>query len=229
MSIIKKAKISADKRSIDAYGRSIELAIAGYLLDNGKFPTEVSQLTIEYSGNKVECETTQINTDSSVYLAGCTVGGRSVDGYTYGNEETITYETYATMAYYSAEDCVSAGDVSGCITDYDVSDIKQVIDLWKANYASESEQAKLIKLEELSSLGYTVGEYTPSDIGMIPTEITPNWLYDISRTYWTNSSGNDENSVWIVFAGKGKVFYINVGSKGIAVRPVITISKSVLN
>jgi len=55
MNIIRKARVSADKRSVDAYGRSIELAIAGYLLDTVKFPTEVSQLTIEYSGNKVEC------------------------------------------------------------------------------------------------------------------------------------------------------------------------------
>ena len=48
MNIIRKARISADKRSVDAYGRSIdaygrsvELAIAGYLLDTGKFPTDV--------------------------------------------------------------------------------------------------------------------------------------------------------------------------------------------
>ena len=66
MSIIRKARIAADKRSIDAYGRSIELAIAGYLLDNGKFPTDVSQLTIEYSGDTVSCTTEQINPDSSV-------------------------------------------------------------------------------------------------------------------------------------------------------------------
>ena len=58
MSIIKKARISADKRSIDAYGRSIELAIAGYLMDNGSFPTDISQLTIEYSGDEVVCLTT---------------------------------------------------------------------------------------------------------------------------------------------------------------------------
>ena len=93
MSIIRKARISADKRSIDAYGRSIELAIAGYLLDTGKFPTSIDQLTIEYSGNKVECETTQINTDSSVYLAGCKVDGRSVEGYTYGTDKNTTPST----------------------------------------------------------------------------------------------------------------------------------------
>ena len=59
MSIIKKAKVSSDKRSIDAYGRSIELAIAGYLLDNGSFPTSIDQLTIEYSGEEVVCTTTK--------------------------------------------------------------------------------------------------------------------------------------------------------------------------
>ena len=112
MSIIKKAKVSADKRSIDAYGRSIELAIAGYLLDTGKFPTEVSQLTIEYSGSQVVCETTQINTDSSVYLAGCTVGGRSVENYTYGSDKSPTYTayqvgdevTYNNINYYVIKD-----------------------------------------------------------------------------------------------------------------------------
>jgi len=70
MNIIRKARISADKRSIDAYGRSIELAIAGYLLDTGRFPTSVGELTIEYSGNEVVCTTTQLNSDSSVELFG---------------------------------------------------------------------------------------------------------------------------------------------------------------
>ena len=121
MSIIRKAKISADKRSIDAYGRSIELAIAGYLLDNGKFPTSVDQLTIEYSGEEVVCTTTQINTDSSVYLAGCTVGGRSVEGYTYGSDKTppaptyTAYEvgdevTYNNINYYVIKDSDTTED-----------------------------------------------------------------------------------------------------------------------
>ena len=115
MSIIRKARISADKRSIDAYGRSIELAIAGYLMDNGSFPTSIEQLTIEYTGEEVLCATTQLNEDSSVYLAGCTVGGRSVDGYTYGKEETVptpsytAYEvgdqvTYNNINYYVIKD-----------------------------------------------------------------------------------------------------------------------------
>ena len=96
MNIIRKARISADERSVDVYGRSIELAIAGYLQDTGKFPTNVEQLTIEYSGNQVVCSTTQINTDSSVYLAGCRVAGKSTGDYTYGEDKTLPAPTYAT-------------------------------------------------------------------------------------------------------------------------------------
>ena len=112
MNIIRKARISADKRSIDAYGRSIELAVAGYLLDTGRFPTSVDQLTIEYSGNEVVCTTTQLNSDSSVYLDGCTVAGRSVD-YHYGENKNTTPEP-VTPSYtaYQVGDHVSYNGVT---------------------------------------------------------------------------------------------------------------------
>ena len=97
MNIIKKARISADKRSIDAYGRSIELAIATYLLDEGRFPTSISDLTIEYSGDEVICSTTDLNSDSTIYLTGCTVAGRTVD-YEYRTlrrtPQAVTYDAY---------------------------------------------------------------------------------------------------------------------------------------
>ena len=114
MNIIRKARISADKRSIDAYGRSIEYAISLYLLDNLKYPTSIDQLTIEYSGNQVVCSTTQLNNDSSIYLAGCTVNGRSVD-YTYGKDDSSTNKaysvgdevTYNNVDYYVIKDSSS--------------------------------------------------------------------------------------------------------------------------
>jgi len=113
MSIVRKSRISADKRSIDAYGRSIELAIAGYLLDTGNFPADISQLTIEYSGDEVVCTTTQINPDSSLYLAGCKVNNRDVAEYTYGaDKKPVVYEeysvgdevTYNNVDYYVMKD-----------------------------------------------------------------------------------------------------------------------------
>ena len=227
MNIIRKARISADKRSIDAYGRSIELAIASYLLDNGKFPTSIDELTIEYSGDRVVCETSQLTSDSSVYLAGCTVAGRNVD-YTYGKEETITYKSYSVgdqvtynnvdyyvikdsdtaestvtmlkaepltvdevntygaghvnmyvtpdtslqwyqqaieiehngtdtgiggIAYYSSATCGydsnNQWQYSGCTTDYAQSEIKYVVDAWKAAQAPNATNARLITLDDL--------------------------------------------------------------------------------
>ncbi len=108
MNIIRKARIAADKRSIDAYGRSIELAIAGYLLDTGKFPTSVGDLSIEYSGDEVICSITQLNDDSSVYLTGCTVKGRTVD-YAYGSDKTPPAPTYTA---YSVGDSVTYNNVN---------------------------------------------------------------------------------------------------------------------
>ena len=52
MNIIRKARISADKRCIDTYGRSIELAIASYLMDNGDFPTSIDELTMNIQETK---------------------------------------------------------------------------------------------------------------------------------------------------------------------------------
>ena len=95
MNIIRKAKTAADKRSIDAYGRSIEIAIANYLLDKGDFPTSINDLTIEYSGDEVVCSTTQLNSDSSVYLTGCAVAGKNVD-YSYGSDKNpVVYDEYS--------------------------------------------------------------------------------------------------------------------------------------
>ena len=297
MNIIRKARVSADKRSVDAYGRSIELAIAGYLLDTGKFPTEVSQLTIEYSGNQVVCSTTQINTDSSVYLAGCTVAGRSVENYTYGEDKTppaptynsysvgdqVTYNNinyyvikdssaseesvtllkaeplsvqevnqfgaghvnrytydsvgtaynnngYGGMAYYSSPTCGSSG-TSGCTTDYEQSEIKYVVDAWKAAKAPQASEARLLTYDELiDNLGY---DPTISSGGNTQTnDNVPTWVYNSNYRYWTSSQHPSSLScVWRVvenggLAGNGG--YICVNHNDAVVRPVITISKSEL-
>ena len=153
MNIIRKAKLAADKRSIDAYGRSIELAIAGYLLDTGTFPTSVDQLTIEYSGNKVECSTTQLNSDSSVYLTGCTVGGRTVD-YAYGTDKNTTPEPVVpTYTAYTVGDHVSYNGVTYyVIEDSDTS--SDTVKLLKENPLTKTE------IEGYNISGLTVGGST---------------------------------------------------------------------
>ena len=101
LNVVRKAKDSANKRSVDAYGKAIDLAVAKYLLDEGVFPTSVDELTIEYSGSEVVCGIKQLNEDSSVYLSECTVGGKEVkdsstdDGwYHYGKSSAVVYQSY---------------------------------------------------------------------------------------------------------------------------------------
>ena len=148
MNIIRKARTSADKRSIDAYGRSIELAIAGYLMDKGSFPISIDQLTIEYSGDEVVCSTTQINTDSSVYLAGCTVGGRSVENYTYGKEETTPTPTYTA---YQVGDHVSYNGVTYYVIE-NSDTTNDTVKLLKENPLTKTE------MDNLNLTGITISE-----------------------------------------------------------------------
>ncbi len=165
MNIIRKARISADKRSVDAYGRSIELAIAGYLLDTGKFPTEVSQLTIEYSGSQVVCSTTQINTDSSVYLAGCTVAGRNVENYIYGEDKTPQAPTYTA---YQVGDEVTYNNINYyVIKDSDTTE--EAVTLLKAEPLSVAEVNQFgaghVNMNVPSSVSYYQTAYDSNGYG----------------------------------------------------------------
>ena len=78
MNIIRKARNSADKRSIDIYGRTIEIAAVAYMLDDTEFPTSFSDLDIEYTGSNVECAVNIVNYDGSVFLDKCAVNGRLI-------------------------------------------------------------------------------------------------------------------------------------------------------
>ena len=103
MNIVKKAKDSANKRSVDAYGKAVELAVATHLLDYGDYPTDLNNLKVEYSGNEVVCNVKTLNEDGSIYLSECSVKDVEVkdsnteDGwYHYGKliSNEITYQAY---------------------------------------------------------------------------------------------------------------------------------------
>ena len=159
MNIIRKARISADKRSIDAYGRSIELAIASYLLDEGKYPTSINELNIEYSGDRVECSTTQLNSDSSEYLTGCTVAGRTVD-YEYGENKIPTVPTYTS---YQVEDKILYNNVTYYVIE-DSDTTKSTVKLLKENSLTktETDSLGLTDVEIYNSGGYGEMEYGSS-------------------------------------------------------------------
>ena len=301
MNIIRSARVAADKRSIDAYGRSIELAIAGYLLDNGKFPTDVSQLTIEYSGNQVACETTQLNPDSSVYLTGCTVGGRTVD-YAYGTDNSPSYTaytigdevTYNNVDYYviadsgasestvtllkaepltvaevndygtghinrytydsvgTAYDCNGYGGIAyytsnncgynegqwnrdGCLSNYDQSEIKYIIDSWKNTNLVDRDirEVRLLTLDELVQ-DFKYEEKTVSCGGsctyiIYESNSIPDWLYNSGFEYWTMSKQDSSTyNVWYINSiGNAKPGTVDTSNR--VIRPVVELYKSALN
>ena len=114
MSIIRKAKISARKRSVDAYGRSVELAIASYLMDTGTFPTneQLPNLKIEYSGNKVECNVMNMKQNGGLYLSQCKVNNIEVkdsneeDGYYHYGTRDLTNSEIVDVYVKALEDAI---------------------------------------------------------------------------------------------------------------------------
>ena len=95
LGIIKKAKDSARKRSIDGYGHAVELAAAKYMMHNGDIPYELSDLNIQYTGPEVKCSIMELNPDSSVYLSECSVNNKIVENYSYGKDALPSYAEYS--------------------------------------------------------------------------------------------------------------------------------------
>ena len=92
LNIINDAKKSSQEESFKLYGKAIENGVANYLMKN---PTEKPEtLTMEdikdyvkYSGGeKIECETFQINEKGKIYLANCSINNTKVE-YTYGEQQ----------------------------------------------------------------------------------------------------------------------------------------------
>jgi len=151
-------------------------------------------------------------------------------------------EKYIKMAYYARDNCVSAGDISGCSTDYKVSDVKQVIDVWVSNYVNLNDleldytgfSSRLLTIDDLkNSLGY---QYIEKGTSMVykSTESTPQWLYDVDYNYYTMSPNEDsDSSVWAFFGNNsmGELISLSVGKSTnnvSSVRPVITLKKTAL-
>ena len=113
LNVIRKAKDSANKRSVDAYGKAIEIALMGYVMDTGDTPNDLNELTVEYTGNKVECNVKKITENGSIYLTECKVNGVKVkdksteDGWYHYGKRDLTNEEYVDMYGISLEKAIS--------------------------------------------------------------------------------------------------------------------------
>ena len=93
LGIVRSAKENAKKRNIDLYGKMVETAMAEYQSQNLKYPDKFEDLTIEYTGPKVECDIQRINPDHTIYLSDCKVNNKLVSNYHYGTL-VLTDEEY---------------------------------------------------------------------------------------------------------------------------------------
>lgn len=110
---------------------------------------------------------------------------------------------YLTVPYIFKDNCVSGGDVSGCSTDYSISSIKQVIDVWANAKLKDTDlkedklgyKTRLITYEELyNNLGYSKATWNVSYWKVNP-EYTPSWVYNSNYSYYTMTPEEDFDTV----------------------------------
>lgn len=207
LTIKNKFKLNAYKRSIDAYGKAVELAIANNLIDKGTIPTDFSTLKIEYTGYEVNCNIMQIKENGGVYLSECTVNGKEIkdkkteDGWYHYNQRDLTNEEYvdmygnalkeASVAYYTENNSI-------------VSDYKTL----KINYKGKSVSCDVtinydgtIYLKNCTVAGTSVqnktyGTYSPYTPYLIGDEVT----YNDVKYYVIANSGVKESTVTLLKA-----------------------------
>ena len=185
LNIIKKAKNAADRRSVDAYGKALQLAVAGYTIDTGRPPTDLDTLEVEYKGKEVVCAVKQLKENGGLYMSQCTVNGKDVkdsktdDGWYHYGTKNITDEEYlnmygdalqaASVAYYEQN--------NSKISDYTTLDInytgKEVSCDVTINYDGTI-YLENCTVEERTVENYTYGNYSPYRLYSIGDEVTYN-------------------------------------------------------
>lgn len=167
MNIIKKTKNSANKRSVDAYGKAVELAASNYLLETGKKASSFDVLKVEYKGNEVNCEVKEVY-KNNVFLSQCKVGDTLVkdsntsDGYYhYGNDKKFV-EIYADLVAKAIRKYIKKNgelpeNTSGLEVNnngLNVSCAKSKINSDKSLYLSECSLGGIDLLDKSTSDGY---------------------------------------------------------------------------
>ena len=180
LNIIDKAKDSANKRSIDAYGKAIELAMQSYKLEHGKFTYDVNDLNIEYSGNKVECDEITLNENGSVFITKCKIDGEYIE-----DEKTDDgYYQYGDVIFdYAIGDIITYNNIKF----YVISNSNPSID-----YVTLL-KAEPLTVDEVNTYGVGhVNRYTSSSVGT-----AYNYNGYGSMAYYSSTTCGWVNSSWV--------------------------------
>ena len=137
------------------------------------------------------------------------------------------------MQYYSSATCGYNGTdwvFDGCKNDYASSEVKYVVDAWKAAKAPAAFEARLLTYDEYTAYAEKKQICTGSCYEAMISQY--DWMHNNNYWYWLGTPYTDSSSdVWCVYSngvlGPYSVsnFYGYIG----IVRPVITISKSLIS
>jgi len=160
----------------------------------------------------------QVNTygDESVYV--------SQDGeYPYYTSETCSTDYYNNWDY-SLHD----GEFYGCLSNYNQSNVKNIVDRWASQNESDlidigEYKARLISQDDIINLGYIFYMYT----GNLKKEGEKlyDWLFVNDYEYWTMTSVYDNYE--FVYSINDDATYDYVFNK-LKIRPVINLKKSAI-
>ena len=134
LNIIEDARDSAKQRSLELYKDAITSKIvASQLTDTpvkaGNLSSEFLQ-TIDYDGERISCTTNILNTDGTIYLDGCSVGG-STKLYSYGNE---VYVQIFKPTYYFYGDVLGPMGLYMGATNPEITDSSVIRLTYNKNY-----------------------------------------------------------------------------------------------
>ena len=145
---------------------------------------------------------------------------------------------YLSIPYSASDSCTSIGIVDGtaiCKSDYNKSSIKQVVDVWKNANLNKTDLSKddfgyevrLLMFEELiNNLGYTEGNLTPSDFGIVKTEDTPLWVSYQQKYFTMSICPGDKYYIYLVDDDGLRISSIANYS---LVRPVVSLKKDAID
>lgn len=108
-------------------------------------------------------------------------------------------DLFFATPYYISDTCNSSDNMSGCTTNFDVSEVKKIMDIWSEKFSKDlvsvnGNKTRLITQYDLIySLNYDMDNYFTTSYLYCKSSDTPNWVYNRKIPYWSMETYEDSN------------------------------------
>ena len=146
------------------------------------------------------------------------------------NEYSTNYESVdGEYPYYESDTC-NMNNESGCSTNYDISNVKSIIDNWSNSFNNhlsniDGYKARLVNENDIiNKLSYESYHASPYDSYRASLD-TPEWAYISGKEYWSMQVSKDSSSQ--IYGVSNVLSSKNIYNK-LYIRPVINLKKSAI-